>query len=195
MILLGFVLACGEPEVTRKDAASGDLVPVSELGRDRRRMTIEQLSVSLKEVSGGLQWEDDREEDQLVQLSATLGVPDYIEITDEVLEPSLLFHRFLDEAANTICLELVEVDALRPDEERVFFVEAEATQTAMASTQANLRYLLLRFHGHDHAEDSAEIERWTDLFMMTLDATNGDPKSAWRTVCVALTTHPDFYAF
>ena len=54
--------------------------------------------------------------------------------------------------------------------------------------------LLLRFHGRAVPVGDPELEPWVGLFD-DIYATTGQPELGWRTVCVGLFTHPDFYSF
>jgi hypothetical protein len=184
------------PDVALEPGDDGDVMPGDTTrGRDRRRMDIDQLAASIAQVSGGLHWTDDRGRDRLEQLSATLGKPDYAQNTQEDLEPSLLFEKFLGDAAASVCTELIEREA--SGGERVLMVRADfghTWQANQAQIEENLSHALLRFHGRTVAPESAALEPWTWLYRTTHEVT-GDPQQTWRTVCVALLTHPDFYTY
>lgn len=196
-------LACSEePEpplvVDEVDVELGDPDPLdlgTSAGRGRRRMTIDQLDASIERVTGGITWDFERN-------AQTLGVPDYIGSTSEDTAITLLFSKFLDDAARAVCTELMarEVDA----EERVFVVEGELDTVSGPTISANLSYQLLRFHGRSVAEDSPELEPWLNLFSTVsteVRTTNEagedvpDVATGWSAVCVALLTHPDFYTY
>jgi hypothetical protein len=164
--------------------------------RDRRRMDVDQLDASIRVATNGIGW-DVSGVDQLQKLSATLGKPDYLANTYEDLTPNLLFEKFLEDASAAVCDQLLTRERTgSPD--NVFLVHAEPDDTAQADAAAvreNLAYLLLRFHGRVVAPDSAELEPWAFLFEGAELAGGGDPIVAWRTVCVALLTHPDFSSY
>jgi hypothetical protein len=164
--------------------------------RDRRRMDVDQLDASIRAVSGGIGWEVSGV-NQFQRLSATLGKPDYLSNTHEDLTPNLLFQKFLEDAAASVCDQLLARErAGGPD--NVFLVHADADDSALADAAAireNLAYLLLRFHGRSLAPDDPQLEPWAFLFEGAELAGNGDPIVAWRTVCVALITHPDFSSY
>ena len=83
--------------------------PVAE-ARARRRMNLDQLDAAFRRTSGGIGWTEmrgNREVNLLVELSATLGKPDYVQITTEDLDPSALFNKFLDDAARSICERMI----------------------------------------------------------------------------------------
>ncbi|MFK7927345.1 MAG: hypothetical protein AB8H79_04105 [Myxococcota bacterium] len=165
------------------------------LGRDRRRMDIDQLSASLQTVSGGLVWKGLRTENRFEELAATLGKADYATNTQEDLAPSLLFQKFLDDAASDICAQAVTREQggglaiLAP----TAGLDATWEQKSDA-IEADLSTALLRFHGREFAVGSPELEPWTWLFRTTHEVTQDGPRT-WRSVCVALFTHPDFYTY
>lgn len=168
--------------------------------RERRRVDLDQLDATIRTVTGGIGWTETRggrEVNLFEELAQTLGKPDYLQITDEDLEPSAMFQKFLDDAARSVCLALIDAEASRSSADRVFFVHAEATDTLggqPAETIANLQYLLLRFHGRKVAADAPELEPWTWL-MQSAEHVTDDQAEVWRTVCVGLMTHPDFYTY
>ncbi|MDQ3031635.1 MAG: hypothetical protein M3Y87_04400 [Myxococcota bacterium] len=197
------LVACAEPPVATTDVTGtiGDPRPV-DLGtgpdRPRRRMDIDQLDAAMRRATGGLGWDDSSGRSQLERFSATLGVPDYVSTTTEDLEVSALFLKFLDDAARSTCDRLItrERDALPA--ERTFLVHAEldaALPADAAAIDANLAHLLLRFHGRRVAADAEELEPWRELFAMSRAASPDEPATAWRTTCVALIDHPDFYLY
>ena len=100
--------------VTAGDSSRVDLLPPAEvLARPRRRMNLDQLSQAMPQVSGDIGWTEmrgNREVDLFVELSATLGKPDYVQVVSEDLEPSALFLKFLDDASRSICARMVRRD-------------------------------------------------------------------------------------
>jgi hypothetical protein len=175
--------------------------PVPEaLTRSRRRMDLDQLSAAIRQVTGGIGWTEVRGStrvDLFEDLSATLGKPDFTTRTEEDLTPSAIFQKFLDDAARSVCAELVTADPRRDRGERTFFVAAEPTDTVGArpdAVEANLRELLVRFHGRSLAAGDPGLEPWRWL-LRRLDHQGVAPDAAWTALCVALMTHPDFYTY
>lgn len=168
--------------------------------RARRRMDLDQLTASLRTVTGGIGWTETRgstEVDLFQDLSATLGKPDFIEITTEDLEPSALFLKFMDDAARSACAKVVTRETTGTDDTRALFIHIEPTQNPLRNTDAtnrNLSALLLRYHGRKVAPDSPQLEHWRWLIASVMQVKN-DPVEAWRAVCVGLLTHPDFYSY
>ncbi len=208
MITWALLAGCGQPEpepivAPPLDPATASVDPVGEVelpqaagpSRPFRRMDVGQLDASIRAVTGGIGW-DDGDDSQLQELAATLGVPDYLGTTHEDLEPSLLFLKFLDDAANEVCDELLERESdLGPG--NVFLVDVTLLDTVenhREAIEANLSRALLRFHGRSLQPGEAGLEPWVWLFESAAHVT-GSTSDAWRTVCVGLLTHPDFYTY
>jgi hypothetical protein len=193
--------------VERDPGAPADLAPAppppparEPPPRARRRMNLDQLDAAMRQASDGIGWTERRgntDVNLFVELSATLGKPDYIQITTENLEPSALFLKFLDDAARSVCARMIERDldagagallhAVGPDDD---------FDAAPAAVDANLRHLLARFHGRLVPEDGAgpHLAPWRWLFRSAAFV-GGDPLAGWNAVCVGLFTHPDFYSY
>ena len=159
--------------------------------RARRRMNIDQLEAAFLRVSEGLNWTErrnGRDESLFGILAVTLGKPDYIQTTSEVLEPTALFQKFLDDAARQVCGKMVERDQSR--------AEPILVKRNMAEDEVNqhLSNLILRFHSRVLTEDSRDLAQWRWLYD-TVSAVERDQSTRWATVCTALFTHPDFYSF
>ena len=191
-------------EVTTVNQGDGTLAPPSEIpeaaSRHRRRMDIDQLDAAIRQVTGGIGWTERRgntEVNLFDELAGTLGKPDFIQLVDEDLEPSAMFQKFLDDAARAVCDRLMQVDPQRPAAERVFFQSAAPTtnwSNAPDAVIANLQYLLLRYHGRKVGPDAPELNPWTWLSQSS-EHVGASPLDMWRTVCVGLMTHPDFYTY
>ena len=169
--------------------------------RPRRRMDLDQLDGTIRRISGGIGWtEGNKDTNLFVELSETLGKPDYIEFTSEDLSTSTLFQKFLGDAARSVCTKLVDRELNDPDAEQILMQHVEPTDTLESAPEAvemNLRALHLRFHGRvgpaDGSDDPA-LNTWRWLFNTATLMTN-DPAQGWRTVCVGLMTHPFFYSY
>lgn len=175
----------------------GDLAEDGQAGRDFRRMDIDQLSASIERVTGHRWTQELRGEqvDRFDELGPTLGVPDYIEVVSDPLSPSLLFQKFLDDAALDVCPRLVQDDLERADGARWLIRHVEPTDTQDSPDMTRtLQDALLRFHGKSLAEDSQELAEWSFL-MRSLNEVASEPQTRWESLCVALITHPDFYLY
>lgn len=202
LLALAALLGC-ESEVveTTVPGTVGPSTPI-DLGtgpeRPRRRMDVEQLDAAMRRATGGIGWDDGSGNPQFVRFRSTLGVPDYVASTGEDLEVSALFLKFLDDAARSTCDRLIEREEDAMPAERVFLVHADLASALPADADAideNLAHLLLRFHGRRVAPGSRELAPWHQLFADARAMSEDEPKTAWRTVCVALFDHPDFYLY
>jgi len=170
--------------------------------RARHRMDVDQLDQSLF-VATGLRWEVSGT-NQLTRFRSTLGVPNYATSTHEDLEVSPLFLKFVDDAARSICTRLLDRETADGAMDRVFLVHTDVEDRLSADQAAidqNLAMLLGRFHGRRVEPGSEELDPWRSLWSsslaLTRDGMTGedDAEVAWRTVCVALIDHPDFYTY
>lgn len=222
--VLGLLAACaGDPAATgENDPANdpsttgietphpnGDPVPLDRLGtsnlapdvpepepgiRSRQRLDLDQLDRALEDATG-FRWTDAGDNAMLENLSSTLGKPDYIQTTLEDLTPSLLFHKFLDDAARSVCTRLMAAEVDRAPEDRIFLVAVDplAPLADADGTDETLSNALLRFHGRKWATDDLRLDVWRWLLGNT--PASVDPLLPWTNVCVGLLTHPDFYAY
>ena len=188
----------------------GDPVPLDRLGtsnlapeqpepeagvRNRQRMNLDQLDQALLDTTGFRWTEENSDTPMLEVLADTLGKPDYIQSTLEDLTPSLLFHKFLDDAARSVCTKLIAAEVERSPEERIFLraVDPAAPTADEGATSEALAHALLRFHGRHLQVDAPELDLWRWLLTNT-PASEENALLPWTNVCVALITHPDFYA-
>lgn len=186
-------------------------------GRPRRRLNVDQLADAVLQVSDGIGWyerQGNTDVDLFAQLASTLGKPDYIQNTEEDLEPTILFQKFLGDAARSVCARMIERDlatiavemdaARRPFEE---VPEGLPTKTVMmhvtpldtidsnpGAIDDNLRALLLRFHGKVVSpQDDVALANWRWLLHSSRHV--AEPAEAWLATCVAMISHPDFYTY
>ncbi len=189
----------GPVPVTTTVLGEGDVVgaqPLEPDDRDRRRLDLDQINASIRAATG-FGWVDDDGDDRFVQLAATLGKADYRNNTVEDRSASLVFQKFLGDAAHSVCGKLVQNDLGRPSADRIFFVHAgvdDLVSTAPEAVEANIRHLLLRFHSRVVEVGSDELEPWMWLHE-SAGFVSANPRLAWNAVCVGLITHPDFYSY
>jgi len=167
--------------------------------RPRRRMDLDQLDATIRRVSDGIGWTEGNT-NLFVQLSETLGKPDYIEFTLEDLSASTLFQKFLGDAARSVCTKMLDRELNETDATPILLQHVSTTDTLESAPDAvekNLRALHLRFHGRSGPADGSPdpaLNTWRWLFETATMMTN-DPTQGWRTVCVGLMTHPFFYSY
>jgi hypothetical protein len=166
--------------------------------RPRRRVDIDQLNAAIQDVTGGIQWSAPITEENLFgKFSATLGKPDYALMTSENLSATALFQKFLNDAARQVCHKLMNRELNDPDAEKILFSQVTPEDTYAAAPdkiRANLKSLLLRFHGRYVQTDDPGIELWRWLYE-SAEHVGESPAIAWRTVCAGLISHPDFYLY
>lgn len=183
--------------------------PITSAGN--RRLSVEQLRRSLPVVFGNdengspITWKigtkiglDDN--------SDTLGEADYINTTEDNLEPSPLYVKFVDDAARDVCNRRLTADLAASDSsERVLYAKVETTDTsatAGSAIDANIRHLGLRFWGVKLADDPSSTAGMHQLFDKAVESaaagktpTEANVKEGWRAVCVALVTAPEFHIY
>jgi hypothetical protein len=179
-----------------------------------RRLSLAQLRASLPVLFGTeadgstpITWRLPGGGQGLNQMAGSLGEPDYIEVTEENLEPSPMYAKFMDDMARDVCGRALAADLARPaGNTRVIVRRADFGDTVAEGAAAiddNLRYLLLRLHAVKVAEDDASaIAAWRALFSeATAEASEAgrDAEAAtvegWRAVCVGLVNAPEFHLY
>ncbi|MCA9538842.1 MAG: hypothetical protein KC620_08135 [Myxococcales bacterium] len=178
--------------------AGGDAL---QLDRHVGRLTIEQLANSIPIITDGLRWTEDFGNgpvDMLMVLSPTLGAPDYLRVTEENLEPTLIIAKFLQDASQRICLRWVERDARLAASDRSLVQSEDWASTDPARVRENLRRLQLRFYAR-HLE-SAEDEALDPLYDLFVNASSTAPadraaRDGWLAVCIAMMTDPEFILY
>ncbi|MEE2786987.1 MAG: hypothetical protein VX589_06580 [Myxococcota bacterium] len=178
--------------------------------RPLRRMNVDQLNAAMRSVSGGIGWTERRNNtdvDLFEQLASTLGKPDYAFATDEELEPTVIFQKFLDDAARSICGKMLTADLQAFEAEAngepvegapkllIHVGPDDTLETAHDAVVRNLQTLLRRFHGRVIVDAEAPLLHHWQWLHRTGSFVTGDPAEAWLGVCVALFTHPHFYMY
>jgi len=157
--------------------------------RQKKRMTVAQVRDSMERITGGIVWGDgDGDDSDWDTYAATLGVADYQTRTTSDLTPSVLFQKFLDDAAAHTCAQWLEA----PDS--TFFEAGDPESTDRSIVQANVVGLRWQVQGRSRAEEAPVIDDYVDLFA-TVYRRSGTTTEAWHTVCVAMFTHPDFFMY
>ena len=160
-----------------------DIGTLDVLSRGPRRMSVEQLERSVEVIIGGIP-EGQFNLDQTLAL--TLGEPDYLIVTDESLEPTPLYMKFMMDLGAYVCQAVRDYDPQRSVEDRVF--------TRYTDKDQNIRYILLRFTGIDGPEADPYVARLSRVFDAGRSGPNGDA-SGWEAVCLAVFTSPEFLLY
>ena len=155
------------------------------LSRVRKRLNVDQLGNAIWTATDGLRWTQDNDDDLLDTLSLTLGKPDYVEITTENLESNVVFMKFLEDAAGSVCRQMVDRD-----------VNAGTTLLIAPEGQieTQLIHLLEKFHSRVVSADERDVKQWRWLYDSAVTI-SGETNAAWHTVCVSLIRHPDFFTY
>ena len=153
--------------------------------RVRKRLNVDQLGAALWAASDGLKWAQEGDDDLLETLALTLGKPDYMEVTTENLDSNVLFMKFLEDAAGSVCRQMVERDQLQGTD---LLLNSDGDDTT------HLLNLISKFHSRALSRTHPDVKQWQWLYDSAL-AISQEPSAAWHTVCVALIRHPDFYSY
>ena len=145
----------------------------------------------MKRVSGGVEWKSGNQK-LWDKYSSTLGVPDYQQSVTEDLSPSIMFQKFLDDAAVHTCKNWIDLEY--SGDQRLFFSQIEPEEDDPSKIRSNLDALRQRIHGRSSDPNAPIIDSFVELHQLVIQRTS-NPKSAWETVCVGFFTHPDFFIY
>lgn len=175
------------PGVGETDWGEVDVEPaVPEHTRQLKRMTIRQVRDSMEQISGGIIWGGSSStwDDQF----DTLGVADYQLRVESDREPSVMFQKFLDDAASETCRRWIL------GEGGVFHSIDDPESTVQADIRANVLGLRWKIQGKARVDGDPIIDDYVTLFT-SVRARTDSSDDAWGTVCQAMFTHPDFFMY
>lgn len=186
----------GEGEVTDDPVAQ----PLSVLGRDARRLTVQQLAQSIPVLTGGIEWVEDFGQgpvNMLELLGGALGDPDYLLVTTESLEPNLMIAKFVEDAAGRICLDWVDAEFQRAESERTMIQHADTGSLEQSDIRGTIDWLQLRFFGRMPADDNPTTDALYSLFESASSAAapGQAARDGWLAVCLAVMTDPGFIVY
>jgi hypothetical protein len=162
-----------------------------------RRLTADQFFASLN-VATGQRWDDEE------QFAATLGRPDFAEVTVEGREMSVGFAKLAGDAAQETCRRAVEQDRGTADQASRVILRRISSIDQLdpfdTNVGDNLRYLVLRFHGvYAIDDDDRRLQPWFTVLQDGLSATDEErfaqAEDRWIAVCTGLALHPDFLTY
>jgi len=197
--------ADGKAEAAPTDFGGG-LKPSA--SRSVRRMRIDTLQAAMSKVAGNdvygapIEWKYNGNNGfSDLAFGKALGRPDFQTSTEESGVTSALYMKFVGDASRDLCMQMAKNDLKRTDATtRSLFPKAAVDGTATdADKAANLRYLVLRFHGLrlDAADPMIPALRAVyDAGEGSVTAPGGElPPAAegWRGACVALFESPLFH--
>ncbi len=176
----------GDPEPTPPDRDPGSPTDV-EPGRRVRRLSADQFARSLQ-VATNQTWS------RYAQFAGALGKADWSQITEEGTDIGVTFEKLVTDAARETCRRAVSAPGQAIMRHAVL---ADRPGAGDARILANLKYLVLRFHGLDiTADDDPRLAPWLGILRggtaPTTDALMGQ---RWEAVCIGLVTHPDFLTY
>ena len=176
------------PEIGEAEVGGGEITPSIEVSaRLLKRMTVPQVRDSMVRISGGVHWgaEDESNWDEYAE---TLGVADYQLRVENDRSPSVMFQKFLDDAATASCLGWIEA----PD--TTFFAAEDPSSVERADIVTNIVGLRWQIQGKARDASVPIIADYEQLFVKAHERTDS-VEAAWQTVCVAMFTHPDFFMY
>jgi len=174
------------------------------LERSAGRMQIAQLRRSIEVVTGGLTWEEDFGNGPVRMLDAlgpTMGEPDYLLVTEENLEPSLIVAKFMQDASQRICTKWVAAETGKPAAERTLVRHGGAFDSREADLiKTALRTLQLRFFARFVSEGAAGEAALAPLYELFETAASTsvpgrEVRDGWLAVCIALMSDPEFVVY
>ena len=182
------VTAPSVPEVSESEIGEGSVEPVETVSARRlKRMSVAQARDSMVQISGGVYWGAE-DESYWDEYSETLGVADYQLRVENDRSPSVMFQKFLDDAATATCLGWIEA----PD--TTFFSIEDRESLAREDIVTNILGLRWQIQGKPKDTTSLIIDDYEALFVKSHQRTEST-EAAWQTVCVAMFTHPDFFMY
>lgn len=187
LALILAVAACGSDPTTtppdRDPESPTDVAP----GRRLRRLSADQFARSLQ-VATGQSWS------RYAQYAGALGKADWSQITEEGVDIGVTFDKLVTDAARETCGRAVTAPG-----QAIMRYATLSDRPAFNDDKllANLKYLLLRFHGVDvTADDDPRLTPWLAVLRTgTPPANDTAMGQRWTAVCIGLATHPDFLTY
>lgn len=172
------VLTNPAPQMPEGHPALGSLSIAS---RGPRRMSVDQLERSLDQLAdlpaGTVKLPPD--------LAVTLGRPDYKRLTEEQLQPSPLFMKFMLDLSAIYCSNVAQFEPTRPAADKFF--------TRFTTVDENLRFLVLRFTGLEGDDATPYVTRLQAVY--TAGSQAALSLAGYQAVCSALFTSPEFLLY
>jgi hypothetical protein len=168
-------------QVPQMPAGHPDLPALKVSSRGPRRMSVDQLERSLDNIgnvpAGTVKLP--------VDLAFTLGRPDFRRVTEESLDPSPLFMKFMVDLSVFFCDSMAEAEATRMPEARVF--------TRELTIDANLQGLLLRFTGIEGEDARPYLTRLRTAYDAGTQSTK--KLGGYQAACMSLFNSPEFLLY
>lgn len=160
-----------------------DLPSLTVRSRAPRRLSISQIERSLDAIGnlppGTVKLPAD--------LAVTLGRPDYDRVTEESLEPSPLFMKFMVDMGAFACTSLGDFDPQRPTRERLMTRFGD-------DVEKNLQFMLLRFTGIEGEAAAPHLPRLKAAYDRGAQSSTRT-LGGYEAACIALFTSPEFLLY
>ena len=172
------------PTVIEEDIATGGWSDeVSTQGRVLKRMRVSHVRDAMEAITG-VTWGGGTS--KWDTYADSLGVPDYQQRMTEDRSPSVIFQKFLSDAATESCMAWI-------DPAGSMFVQ-DPYDRSLPVLRENIASLRWYIQGHPKESTSPIIEDYLALNESVFVRVD-DAIEAWQTVCVAMFTHPDFWMY
>jgi hypothetical protein len=149
--------------------------------RGPRRMSVDQIERSLDQMADLMPGTVKLPAD----LAVTLGRPDYKRVTEEQLQPTPLFMKFMLDFSAIFCSNLAAFEPQRPADQKFF--------TRFPTVDENIRWLTLRFTGIEGTDADGYATRLKAAY--DLGSQSAQPFAGYQAVCVSLFTSPEFLLY
>lgn len=152
------------------------------LSRGPRRMSVEQLERTLERIADFPKFSIEIPEN----LALTMGKPDYLRITEESLDPSPLYMKFLVDLGGFYCQGVAEADLgmnARPANQRLL-------NRVDGDVDGGIRHMVLMFTGIEGAEADDYVTRLRAAYDTGASGALGDV-GGWQAVCLSMFTAPE----
>lgn len=176
------------PGVDETDWGETDVEPSTPANtRQLKRMTVRQARDSMEQISGGIVWGGGSSSDWNDHFD-TLGVADYQLRVESDRQPSVMFQKFLDDAASDTCRRWIL------GEGSAFHSIDDPDSTVQADIRANILGLRWKIQGKAREDGDPIIDDYLTLYT-SVRARTDSSDHAWGSVCQAMFTHPDFFMY
>lgn len=126
-----------------------------------------------------------------------LGRPDYVAVTEESGEPTMLYVKLVGDMARSVCGRIVLSDVQRTAGQTLWRYAPHTSEPTQGQLDANLEYLVLRFLGVRARAGEPLLESFRAVYHASAAAFQGGTSTpqveGWRGVCIALFEDPLFH--
>ncbi|MAA79595.1 MAG: hypothetical protein CL916_10080 [Deltaproteobacteria bacterium] len=171
-------------EVIDEEVGQSDLEDSTDVsGRFMKRMTVAQVRDSMEQITG-TRWGGNTS--KWNTYSDSLGVPDFQQRMEHDLSPSVIFQKFLNDAAAESCMEWMQGSS------SMFSVDPQSQD--LGDIRSNIDFLRWQIQGHPRGENPPIMNDYLALYQSVYSRT-GDAMEGWNTICIGIFTHPDFWMY